>query len=99
MKLALAIFALSSATFWIGCRATPPPVQPSPDFARFQLVGSAYLYALDTKTGQLCRTFNERPDIHVPKGLALDGKPIDNIPLCIDLTQSEAATIRSLRGQ
>lgn len=82
----------------IACEKAPPPVQPRTDYARFQLVSSAYLYALDTKTGQLCRTFSEKPDIHVPKGLTLDEKPIDKIPLCIELSQNEAATISALRS-
>jgi hypothetical protein len=94
-----AIFLLPLA----GCQNTQPPVLPIPpkaDYARFQLVNPAYLYALDTKTGQLCQTFNEHPDLHVPKGLTpYGGKPIDRIPLCIDLSQDEAATIKALRGQ
>jgi len=102
VKQSLAFFSLGCSLLIVGCKATPPlpPAQPSVDTARFQLVSSAYLYALDTKTGQLCRTFNETPDIHVPKGLVLDNaKPLDRIPLCIDLSQDEAATIKTLRGQ
>jgi hypothetical protein len=87
-----------------GCKASLPPLQPTPDYGRFQLVNSAYLYALDTKTGQLCRTLNQNPDapaVRVPKGLTLipEGKPLDRIPLCIDLSQDEAATIKEVRGK
>ena len=102
MKRLPAIFFLGCSLLIVGCKATPPlpAAQPSADSARFQLVSNAYLYALDTKTGQLCRTFNENPDIHVPKGLVLDNaKPLDRIPLCIDLSQDESATIKTLRGK
>jgi len=94
-------FSLGCSLLLLGCKATSqPPAQPNADYARFQLVSSAYLYALDTKTGQLCRTFNETPGIHVPKGLTADNaKPLDWIPLCIDLSQDEAATIKTLRSQ
>lgn len=93
------MLSMGSFVLLAGCKASPAPMQPASDHERFQLVTSAYLYALDTKTGQLCRTFNETPDVHVPQGLTLDGKPLDRIPLCIDLSQDEAATIKTLRGQ
>jgi hypothetical protein len=102
VKKHLVLLSLGCSLLLVGCKATPPlpPAQPTADYTRFQLVSSAYLYALDTKTGQLCRTFNENPDIHVPKGLVLDNaKPLDRIPLCIDLSQDEAATIKTLRGK
>lgn len=99
MTKPVAILCLSSSLVLIGCGTTPPLPHTNADYSRFQLVSSAYAYALDTKTGQLCRTFNENSDIHVPKGLTLDAKPIDKIPLCIDLSQDEATTIKSLRGQ
>ena len=98
----LVAVSLGCSLLFVGCKATAPlpPAQPNADYARFQLVSSAYLYALDTKTGQLCRTFNEHPDLHVPKGFVLDNsKPLDRIPLCIDLSQDEAATLKALRGQ
>lgn len=67
------------------------------DYGRFQLVQSAYLYALDTKTGLLCRTLNENPNI--PKGFfPLGAKPVDMTPLCLDLSQDEAQTIKAVRG-
>jgi hypothetical protein len=103
MKVPAAMLPMLGLGLLTGCQKAPPPVQPSPDYARFQLVSSAYLYALDTKTGQLCKTFNQTPDFHIPKGLTPvpnpDTKPIDRIPLCIDLSQDEAATIKTLRGQ
>lgn len=100
MKASSIMLTAACALFLVGCKKVPSPVQPRTDYARFQLVSSAYLYALDTKTGQLCRTFNQDPDFHIPKGLTLDNaKPLDRIPLCIDLSQDEAGTIKSLRGQ
>jgi hypothetical protein len=99
MKKSSAVLALCCSLLWIGCKATPPQAQSNADYGRFQLVSSAYAYALDTKTGQLCRTFNENPDIHVPKGLTLEGKPLDKIPLCVDLSGDEAATLKALRIQ
>jgi hypothetical protein len=105
VKKPLIVLSLGCSLLLAGCKATPPlpPTQPNADYARFQLVSSAYLYALDTKTGQLCKTFNQTPDFHIPKGLIPvpnpDTKPIDRIPLCIDLSQDEAATIKTLRGQ
>jgi len=100
MTKPVAILCLSSSLVLIGCGTTPPPPHTNADYSRFQLVSSAYAYALDTKTGQLCRTFNQTPDIHVPKGLVLENtKPLDRIPLCIDLSQDEAATIKTLRAQ
>ncbi len=101
MTKPFAIFCLSSSLILIGCQPTViPQQQVSADYSRFQLVSSAFLYALDTKTGQLCQTFNQTPDLHVPKGLIPEGgKPLDRVPLCIDLSQDEAATIRTLRGQ
>lgn len=102
MKRSLVLLSLGCSLVLTGCKATspPPPIRLNADYARFQLVSSAYLYALDTKTGQLCRTFNEHPDIHAPKGFVLDNaKPLERIPLCIDLSQDEAATIKILKAQ
>jgi len=102
VKKILVVLSIGFSLQLIGCKATSPlqPERPNADYARFQSISGAYLYALDTKTGQLCRTFNENPDIHIPKGLVPDNaKPIDRIPLCIDLSQDEAATIKTLRGQ
>jgi hypothetical protein len=87
----------------VGCQkppvAAPAAIQPRPDYARFQMAsGGALLYALDTKTGQLCRTLNNHPEL--PKGLfPVNAKPLDTIPLCVDLSQDEAATLKTVRGQ
>lgn len=71
--------------------------------ARFELVGgSAFGIALDTKTGELCHTFNEDVDTFIPStgtfhitGTA--GHPsLDSIPLCIDLSQNETATVKQI---
>jgi hypothetical protein len=95
-----AVFFLLCSSLIVGCKVTERPDQPNPNNSRFQLASGAYAYALDTKTGQICRTFNENPDIHIPKGLTpLDAKPLDRVPLCIDLSQDEAATIKALRGK
>jgi len=71
--------------------------------ARFELVGSsAFGVALDTKTGQLCHTYNENIDTFVPAtgtfhitGSAAHPS-LDSIPLCIDLSQNEAATVKQI---
>ncbi len=80
-------------------------IEPSRDgtnFSRFQLVsGTAYGIALDTKTGELCHTYNARIDTYVPdKGVGSTitmGHPsLDSIPLCIDLSQNEAETMKNI---
>lgn len=94
----------------MGCEPAPQaPKQPAPSsviqlgYGRFQPVeGGSYGIALDTKTGELCRTYNVDADTYVPAtgtfhvtGAA--GHPsLDSTPLCIDLSQNEAATVRKI---
>ncbi len=94
------------ALLFAGCKAPPAPVQQpvsKTDYSRFQLVsGTAYGLALDTKTGELCHTYNAHIDTYLPsRGLGSDmvvGHPsLDSIPLCIDLSQDEKSTIISLQ--
>jgi hypothetical protein len=77
--------------------ATTEPVAPD---GRFQLVsGTAYALALDTKTGELCHTFNEKIDTYVPatgtqgRETVFGHQALDSIPLCVDLSQNEKAAI------
>jgi hypothetical protein len=95
-----------SLVFLAGCNS---PVQANSqpklmtEYSRFQLVsGTAYGIALDTKTGELCHTFNPEIDQHVPAKGAHEtfksGHPsLESIPLCIDLSQDEARTVKNLR--
>ena len=93
----------------LGCGRSPNTVQQAqlkPDsigYSRFQLVSStAYGIALDTKTGELCHTYNEILDPYMP-GRGYDarreivpGHPsLVSIPLCLDLSQNEAKTLKS----
>jgi hypothetical protein len=88
----------------IGCRAKPPTTQiipvSQPDYARFLPYPQATGLALDTKTGLLCHTFNTAIDT-VSKGGASTLLPgqhlLDSVPLCIDLSQNEEATITRIR--
>jgi len=90
-----------------GCDSPSTPPRPAPIVlttgARFQSVeGAGYGIALDTKTGELCHTFNVEVDTAVPStgsfritGVA--GHPsLDSIPLCVDLSQNETATIKRI---
>lgn len=64
------------------------------DTPRFELVGQAYGLALDTKNGQLCRTFKDWQES------ARDSKassgPSESLPLCVDLSQHEKETLATI---
>lgn len=90
-----------------GCRQTqqpsPAPLPEPTKIGRFQLVsGATYAIALDTKTGELCHTFNQELDPYIP-GRGYDsnrdivpGHPsLFSIPLCIDLSQNEERTVKN----
>jgi hypothetical protein len=102
-------FILVGALLLVGCEShAPAPIQqpaPKADYARFLPYAQATGLALDTKTGLLCHTFNEKADTYIPTGRSqtpgiVIGKPIemghwelDSVPLCVDLSQHEADTL------
>jgi hypothetical protein len=62
-----------------------------PDVQRFQLTSQGYGIALDTKTGQLCRTFDSSletmPEKHYPPGtVVFKSATPQHLPLCADLS-------------
>ena len=62
--------------------AASTPQYQSNQVGRFQAVSQSFGVALDTKTGQLCRTFpNARPDTGIA---AKNG--LDEAPLCVELS-------------
>lgn len=106
MTKPLLCFVALLLVFLPGCnspvQATSQPT-PITEYSRFKLVsGTAYGLALDTKTGELCHTYNAAIDAYVPsKGTSeayTVGHPsLNSIPLCIDLSQDEAETIKTVR--
>jgi hypothetical protein len=66
--------------------------------------------ALDTKTGLLCHTFNEKADTYIPTGrsrtpgvvvgpeITMGHYALDSIPLCVLLSQNEAETIEEVNA-
>ena len=106
------LVGLAFTTFLLGCdmqtrshkEATLAPLPAAQlSYQRFELVSSsAFAIALDTKTGQLCHTFNEHLDTYVPatgefrNSSAAGHFTLDSIPLCIDLSQNEAATVKQV---
>lgn len=78
-----------------------PPVARAAEYQRFQLVQQPYGYglALDTKTGQICHTFNANLEKYTPppKGTISGGElSLSRIPLCIDLSTNEEATVKRI---
>lgn len=103
------IFVLLCFVVIVGCDEITnqtKPSRPAPIVlsasSRFQSVGGGYGLALDTKTGELCHTYNEAVDTYVPatgtfRITGTAGHPsLDSIPLCIDLSQNEAATVKQI---
>lgn len=107
-KLPLLAFSMVTASLLTGCHSNPPataipqaiPAAPQIGYARFLPYPQATALALDTKTGLLCHTFNLDID-SVSKGgpqTLLPGQHLlDSIPLCIELSQNEEATVRRIR--
>lgn len=94
----------SLGIFSLGCESVLNSTKPAPSSgARFTLVNSdAFGVALDTKTGQLCHTYNQHIDTFVaetgdfhPTGSA-PHPSLDSIPLCIDLSQNENMTVKQI---
>jgi hypothetical protein len=96
---------------WHTPTATAPPLtQPTANFQRFLPYPQATGLALDTKTGLLCHTFNEKADTYVPTGrsrtpgvvvgpeITMGHYALDSIPLCVLLSQNEAETIEEVNA-
>ena len=91
--------------------ATAPPVtQPTANFQRFLPYPQATGLALDTKTGLLCHTFNEKADTYIPTGrsrtpgvvvgpeITMGHYALDSIPLCVLLSQKESDTLQTVES-
>jgi|SRR5271154_710697 len=96
---AFSTFTLAALLCILGCsqptQSAPvqaiKPVAPNPDYSRFQSVnGQPIKYALDTKTGILCQTYDKPSGTTDPK---LEGVPI---PFCMDLYEDEEGTIKTV---
>jgi hypothetical protein len=91
-RRAVALFAALVPGTLTGCsRLQPQPVlaASSTAYARFQPTSQIFGTALDTKTGQLCRTFNAK--------LPTDADPaLASLPLCVQLSQNEDATVKEV---
>ena len=91
--------------------ATAPPVmQPAVNYQRFLPYPQVTGLALDTQTGLLCHTFNEKADTYIPTGrsrtpgvvvgpeITMGHYALDSIPLCVLLSQNEAETIEEVNA-
>lgn len=79
----------------------PPSTAHAVEYQRFQLVQQPYEYglALDTKTGQLCHTFNANLEKYTPppRGtISGGGISLTRIPRCIDLSANEEITVKRI---
>ena len=104
--IVLVMLFLCAGCDW-GSRGSTPrdSSQNAAEYQRFQLVQQQYGYglALDTKTGQLCHTFNAKLETytpHIPGTVAGGGQmTLDHIPLCIDLSTEENATVERILAE
>jgi hypothetical protein len=104
--IVLVMLFLCAGCDW-GSRGSTPrdSSQNAAEYQRFQLVQQQYGYglALDTKTGQLCHTFNAKLETYTsprPGTAVVAGQmTLDHIPLCIDLGSNENATVERILSE
>ena len=104
--IVLVMLFLCEGCNW-GSRGSTPrdSSQNATEYQRFQLVQQQYGHglALDTKTGQLCHTFNAKLETYTPPPpgtVVVAGQmTLDHIPLCIDLSSNEDATVERILSE
>jgi len=103
MRLVLSAFVvLAVLAVWDQFRKPAELPQEPHEYSRFQLVsGTSFALALDTKTGELCHTYDSTLDDYIPdngikSSIVLGHPSLDSIPLCLDLSQNELSTVESL---
>jgi hypothetical protein len=54
-------------------------------------------FALDTKTGQLCRTYTETPSLPPPQPWKRVAEPRESLPLCVELFNKDLKVVKWTR--